>query len=73
MNEVEELENAGRGFVKVAYAGGAEPPDDISDADQVMEWLDQRGFIGYEWQKVKDLMSRATNLEADVKRGKQDD
>ncbi|KAL5529042.1 hypothetical protein ACEPAG_5016 [Sanghuangporus baumii] len=73
LREVEELGNAGRGFVKIAYAGGAEPPEDVSDADQVMEWLDQRGIIGYEWQKVKDLMSRATNLEADVKRGRQDD
>ncbi|KAL5511845.1 hypothetical protein ACEPAH_5063 [Sanghuangporus vaninii] len=73
LREVEELGNAGRGFVKVAYTGGAELPEDVSDADQVMEWLDQRGIIGYEWQKVKDLISRATNLEADVKRGRQDD
>ncbi|THH07442.1 hypothetical protein EW145_g3378 [Phellinidium pouzarii] len=71
--EVEELSTAGHGFVKVAFAGGITPPDDVSDADQVMDWLDQRGVVNVEWLKVKHSMSRATNLEVDVKRGKEDD
>ena len=45
------------------------PPDDISDADQVMEWLDGLNIISEEWLKVKKLMSDATNLEADARRG----
>ncbi|KAH8117556.1 hypothetical protein DFH11DRAFT_1575762 [Phellopilus nigrolimitatus] len=72
-HEVDELSDTGRGFVKVAYAGGVAPPDDVSDADQIMDWLDTRGIIGMEWQKVKNLMSRATNLDADLKKGKEDD
>ncbi|KAI5122946.1 hypothetical protein M0805_006827 [Coniferiporia weirii] len=73
VREVGELSVAGRGFVRIAFAGGITPPDDVSDADQVMDWLDQRGIINEEWLKVKHSMSRATNLEADVKRGKEDD
>ena len=67
------MQNTGRGFVKVSYSGKVPPPDDTSDADQVMEWLDDRGVINAEWMKLKQMMARATNLEADVKRGGQED
>ena len=52
--EVEELRTGAgaRGFVRVAYARGVRPPDDLSDADGIMDWLDQRGIIKLEWQKV---------------------
>lgn len=47
-------------------------PDDISDADQIMEWLDERNILKAEWTKVKQMMEKATMLEADVKRGVDD-
>ncbi|KAI0725129.1 hypothetical protein C8Q72DRAFT_755507, partial [Fomitopsis betulina] len=73
--EVDELRtDAGaRGFVRVAYARGAKPPDDLSDADGIMDWLDQRGIINIEWQKVKEMMESARNLDMKAKRGEADD
>ena len=70
--EVEGLQPAGRGFVKVSYSGSVRPPEDISDADQIMEWLDSRGIVAAEWTKVKQMMEKATSLEADMKRGVDD-
>ncbi|KIK31177.1 hypothetical protein PISMIDRAFT_85451 [Pisolithus microcarpus 441] len=60
-------------FVRVAYWGGALPPDDPEDADKFMEWLDQRGIIDMEWQKVRKMMESARNLEASARRGEIDD
>lgn len=62
-----------RGFVRVAYARGVRPPDDLSDADGIMDWLDQRGIINIEWQKVKEMMESARNLEMKARRGEGDD
>jgi len=62
--EVEELRSNGSGFIKVAYAGGIEPPRDGNDADKIMDWLDQRGIISMEWQTLKDMMNRARGLDA---------
>lgn len=39
-------------------------PSDLSDPDQIMEFLDQRGIIASEWLKVKQLMAKAAGLEA---------
>ena len=58
--------------MRVSYAGTVRPPDDVSDADQIMEWLDDRGVLNTEWIKVKQIMEDATNLEADMKRGVSD-
>ena len=58
------------GFVKVAYARGIKPPEDDSDADGIMDWLDQRGIIAMEWQVLKDMMNRARSLDA---KGEDDD
>jgi hypothetical protein len=72
--EVDELhDNQGaRGFVRVAYAKGIKPPKDLTDADGIMDWLDQRGIISMEWQIVRDLMESARNLEMAAKRGGDD-
>ncbi|KAI0818744.1 hypothetical protein BC629DRAFT_1463896 [Irpex lacteus] len=70
--EVEDLKNRStkrRVFVPVAFAGGAKPPDDLSDADGIMNWLDERGVISSEWHKIKEMMDNATNLEVASKRG----
>ena len=63
--------NKSGGFVRVAFAGGLRPPDDLGDADGIMDWLDQRGFIEFEWQKIKTLMESARNLDARAKRGEE--
>lgn len=70
--EIDDLQNKSskrRVFVPVAYAGGAMPPDDLTDGDAVMNWLDERGLISSEWHKIKDMMESATNLEAGYKGG----
>lgn len=36
---------------------------DTSNPDDVMEWLDQRGTISTEWQKLRELLDRASNLD----------
>ena len=41
----------------------------MRDADKVMDWLDQRGVVEWEWQKVRQLMDKARNLENGAKRG----
>jgi hypothetical protein len=68
---VEELRssNGARGFVRVAFAKGLKPPKDLTDADGIMGWLDQRGIIDMEWQTIRELMESARNLEMAAKRG----
>ncbi|KZP19459.1 hypothetical protein FIBSPDRAFT_827984 [Athelia psychrophila] len=72
--EVDELRKSdgSRGFVRVAFAKGIKPPEDLTDADGIMDWLDQRGIIDMEWQSVRELMESARNLEMASKRGEND-
>ena len=73
--EVEDLHNRGskkRVYIPVAYAGGMNPPEDLTDADGIMNWLDERGLVSTEWQKIKEMMNSATNLEMASKRGGDD-
>ncbi|TDL27494.1 hypothetical protein BD410DRAFT_782581 [Rickenella mellea] len=70
INSVQASEDP-RAFVHVAFAGGIKPPKDKTDADKMMEWLDQRGVVQNEWSKLKDLLTRAINL--DTGNGKDDD
>ncbi|KAK0483672.1 hypothetical protein IW261DRAFT_972039 [Armillaria novae-zelandiae] len=67
-NEVDELHvhKQSEGFIRVAYAGGRQPPEDLDDADGICEWLDERKFIDIEWQNIKELMERARQLESGV-------
>ena len=55
--------------MRIAYAGGKKPPEDLSDADGIMSWLDERGIIAAEWQKINHMMESANNLEIAAKRG----
>ncbi|EIW85164.1 hypothetical protein CONPUDRAFT_117751 [Coniophora puteana RWD-64-598 SS2] len=71
--EVDNLRNTGLGFVKVAFAGGVRPPEDVQDGDAVMEWLDQRNVIDIQWQLVRGMMDRARNLEVRSKKGEDAD
>jgi hypothetical protein len=69
--EIDVLRNnkTGYGFVRVARAGGVRPPDDLSNADGIMAWLDDRKIIEIEWQKINDMMESARHLEMAAKRG----
>ncbi|KAG0707720.1 hypothetical protein DFH29DRAFT_895079 [Suillus ampliporus] len=69
LREIDEVLDNNRGYVRIAFAGGAHPPKDMRDADKVMDWLDQRGLVELEWQKVREMMDKATNLEMRAKRG----
>lgn len=60
-----------RGFVQVAYAKGKQPPEDLSDADGIMDWLDERQIISIQWQEIKTMMENARHLE--VKGGRDGD
>ncbi|KAG6909692.1 hypothetical protein DXG01_015893 [Tephrocybe rancida] len=72
--EVDELHENSQsgGFFRIAYAGGLRPPDDLDDADEICEWLDQRKVIDMEWMKIKDMMESARHLELDRKKGDDD-
>lgn len=73
---MEALQRGGKrnnGFVTVAFAGGIKPPKDLSDADGIMDWLDQRHIISGEWQRIKEMMEAARNLEIAAKKGDGDD
>jgi hypothetical protein len=69
LQQIDEVLDDNRSFVRVAFAGGVRPPKDMRDADKVMDWLDQRGLIESEWQRVRELMDKARNLEIRAKRG----
>lgn len=75
MREIDELRasEGKRGFVRVAFAKGIKPPEDLTDADGIMDWLDQRGIIDMEWRTIRDLMESARNLEMAAKRGDDND
>jgi hypothetical protein len=67
--EVQELRSTGRtGFVKVAFAKGIRPPENLDDADGITDWLDQRGIITMAWTEMKQMMERARKLESMGKR-----
>lgn len=50
--------------VFIPVTNGPAPPEDLHDADGMMDWLDGRGIINAQWTKIKDMMKRARNLEA---------
>jgi hypothetical protein len=71
--ELKELRSSlDGGFHRIAYSHGIEPPDDLSDADALCEWLDQRQIIDREWQKLESLMESAHRLGMHVKNGEED-
>jgi len=40
------------------------PPEDTSNPDDITEWLDKKGTVSAEWQKLCELLERASNLDA---------
>jgi hypothetical protein len=50
--------------VFIPASNGPAPPDDLDDADGMMDWLDGRGIISAQWAKIKEMMERAHKLEA---------
>ncbi|KJA27187.1 hypothetical protein HYPSUDRAFT_63453 [Hypholoma sublateritium FD-334 SS-4] len=65
LREISELRSglSSTGFLRVAYAGGREPPEDLEDADGLCDWLDRRKIIDTEWQTMKLMMESARHLE----------
>ena len=64
---------SGRFFAPVAYVGSVPPPDDLTDADGMMAWLDSRKIIDMEWQRIREMMDKGRRLEMSAKRGETDD
>ncbi|PPR08089.1 hypothetical protein CVT24_010550 [Panaeolus cyanescens] len=65
---VDEIESLGgkskdKVYHRVAFFGGKEPPQDLTNGDDICEWLDQRKVIDMEWHKIKELMESARHLE----------
>lgn len=67
--EALQASREGSGYVQVAYVNGKEPPEDLKDADAIMDWLDQRQIIALQWQEIKAMMESARHLEIKVGRG----
>ncbi|KAI0256818.1 hypothetical protein BJV78DRAFT_1167155 [Lactifluus subvellereus] len=61
-----------RAFSRLAYAKNLPPPEDTSNPDDIMEWLDQRGVVSAEWQKIRELLERASSLDASTGRKEED-
>jgi hypothetical protein len=59
-------------YDRLAYAKDLPPPVDTSNPDDIMEWLDQRGTISTEWQKLRELLDRASNLDASAGKREED-
>ncbi len=55
--------------MQVAYANGKQPPEDLLDADAIMDWLDERQIITIQWQEIKTMMENARHLEVRGGRG----
>ncbi|TFK42557.1 hypothetical protein BDQ12DRAFT_732201 [Crucibulum laeve] len=72
VDEIRSHKGTKKGFTRVAYAGGKQPPEDLTDADGICDWLDERSIIESEWQKIKGMMESARNLEMVAKRGDPD-
>lgn len=73
-SELDDLHSARskKGFVRIAFPGGTQPPDDLTDADGVCDWLDERGVIEQEWRKVKTMMEDSQRLEMSAQKGEED-
>ena len=61
-----------RPYVLLGYSKSLPPPKDTSDPDEVMEWLDRRGTVSAEWQKLSELLDRASNLDASAAKREED-
>jgi len=61
-----------RSYDRLAYAKDLPPPEDTDNPDDVMEWLDKRGTISAEWQKLRELLERASKLDASVGKREED-
>lgn len=61
-----------RAYDTLGYARNLPPPKDTSNPDEVMEWLDRRGTVSAEWQKLRELLERASNLDASAGKREED-
>ena len=61
-----------RFYDRVGYAKDLPPPEDTSNPDDIMEWLDQRGTVSAEWHKLRELLERASNLDTSAGKREED-
>jgi len=59
----------GKAFVRVTWGAKVPLPHDVTDGDEVMKWLDDRGIIQAEWRKLKKLMEGAHHLDSRTQQG----
>src|SRR5882757_9850341 len=52
-----------RHYNTLSYAKNLPPPEDASNPDKVVEWLDRRGVVSAEWQKLRELLEHASNFD----------
>jgi hypothetical protein len=45
-----------------------ERPTHLTNSNDTVQWLIDRGTIEEEWQKIKELMERSRNLEVNGKK-----
>ncbi|KAF8328907.1 uncharacterized protein EI90DRAFT_2997683 [Cantharellus anzutake] len=66
-SEVNDLQRPGDSrkgkFAKTPSRASKQMPEDVEDPVQIMEWLDRRGIVDYEYSRMKKLMESARNLD----------
>lgn len=60
---IRRIEGGSQQRVFIPTTNGPPPPDDLGDADGIMDWLDGRGIINLQLTKVKEMVERAHKLE----------
>jgi len=63
LSEVPQGSGTGR-RVFLPATNGPPPPENLDDADGIMDWLDGRGIINAQWARMKEMMERARKLDA---------
>jgi hypothetical protein len=61
-----------KGYVTIRRENGTRPPEDLADADGLVDWLEDRGVIENEYKQVKDMIAQAHKLESAAKKGEDD-
>jgi len=61
-----------RPYNRLAYAKNLPPPEDASNPDDIVEWLDRRGIVSAEWEKLRELLDRASNLDTSAGKKEED-
>jgi hypothetical protein len=58
--------------VVLTHTDGRQPPNDLTNADEITEYFDKRGFIDEQYQILKKMIDGAHDLEVRTRRGEDD-